>query len=47
MVVDADGHIGGDLIEGVGNGVQAGDPVVVVLYGGEAELRRRVADIRE
>ena len=29
----------GDLVEGVGNGVQARDPVVVVLDGVEAELR--------
>ena len=36
MVLHADGHIGGDLVEGRGNGVQAGDPVVVVLDGGEA-----------
>ena len=37
MVVDADGHVGGDLIEGSGNGVEARDPVVVILDGGEAE----------
>ena len=38
VVFHADIHIGGDLIEGVGKGVQAGDPVVVVLNGVEAEL---------
>jgi hypothetical protein len=38
MVFDADGHVGGDLVEGFGDLVQAGDPVVVVLDGGEAEL---------
>ena len=38
MVFHADGHVGGDLVEGFGDGVQAGDPVVVVLDGGEGEL---------
>ena len=38
MIVNADGHVGGDLIEGLGDGVEAGDPVVVVLDGGEGEL---------
>ena len=38
MVVHADGHIGGGLVEGLGDGVQAGDPVVVVLDGSEAQL---------
>ena len=38
LVVDADRHVGRDLVEGLGNRVQAGDPVVVVLDRGEAEL---------
>ena len=38
MVFHADGHVGGYLVEGFGDGVQAGDPVVVVLDGGEGEL---------
>ena len=38
VVFHADGHVGGDLIEGVGNRMEAGDPVVVVLYRGEGEL---------
>ena len=36
MIVHADRHIGRDLIEGVGNRVQARDPVVVVLDGAES-----------
>jgi hypothetical protein len=38
VVVHADRHIGSDLVECVGKGVEASDPVVVVLYGREAEL---------
>ena len=37
-VLHADGHIGGHLLEGPGNGVQPRDPVVVVLHRGELEL---------
>jgi hypothetical protein len=42
MVVHADGHIRGHLVEGLGDGVQPGDPVVVVLHRGEAQLRRQL-----
>ena len=43
-VVHADRHVLGHLRKGVGNGVQARDPVVVVLHGGEAQLRPPAAD---
>ena len=42
MVVHADGHIRCYLFKGLGNGVQTGDPVVVILDRGEAQLRRKV-----
>ena len=46
MVFHADGHVGGDLVEGRGNGVEAGDPVVVVLDGCEAELGDELRIVR-
>ena len=42
MVRHADGYIGGYLVKGAWDRVQAGDPVVVVLDGGEAELGRQL-----
>ena len=37
-IVDADGHVGGYLVEGFGEGAQPSGPIVVVLDGGEAEF---------
>jgi len=38
-IVNADGEICGHLLEGLGHRVQAGNPIVVILDGGEVELR--------
>ena len=39
VVVHADGHVGGDLVEGVGESAKPRDPVVIVLDVVKAELR--------
>ncbi len=42
VIVNANGHVCGHLLKGIGDQVKAGDPIVIILDGGKGELGGQV-----